>query len=181
MGINMFKKLDISFNVENLREFLESCDYWDERPHRRNYEGSPHKEMVDIWARFGDPSDLLNPHEARWYPVANEAPDLIDICLSVFDYVDGSVLGGVLITKLPAGGEIKHHIDTGWHAEEYDKFYIPITRPEGSRFCFESGDILGAPGDCYWFRNDVSHWVLNDGNSDRITLIVCIKTDKFRG
>jgi len=176
----MFKKLDIKFNVEALREFLEDCDYWDENPLRRTYPNSPHAQMVDIWVRFGDPSDLLNPHEAKWYPVSYEAPDLMDICYSVVDHVGGTRLGGVLITKLPHGCEITPHIDTGWHAQEYDKFYIPITRPEGSKFGFECGDILGDPGDCYWFRNDVSHWVLNNGNSDRITLIVCVKTDKFR-
>jgi hypothetical protein len=142
--------------------------------------------MTDIWARFGDISGgdlsvISRPHDSAWYPRAHEIPGLIDACYDLVKLAIGERLGGVLITKLPPGAIIKPHIDSGWHAAEYEKIYLSVKSPVGSYFGFEDGEIRCEPGECYWFRNDVPHWVINDGDSDRISIIVCIKTQCFEG
>ncbi len=178
-----FKKLGISFDVAELHEALRKSDAWDLYPHRRIGD-SPHAEMVDIWARFADISDgymsrIGGPHEAVWYPCADNLANLKFICNAVCEFVGGEYLGGVLITRLPPGGEIKPHIDSGWHAKEYEKIHLSIATPKGSSFHFENDSYESASGECYWFRNDVSHWVKNDSQEYRISVIICVKTDQF--
>lgn len=183
----MLKKMPLFFDTSKMSEFLNSDHgLWDEYNARRTFNGSPHSEMVDIWARFGDVSGgdystLSKEHDSVWYPSANLIPDIKNIAFSLMNLVRGERLGGVLITKLPAGGKIAPHSDSGWHAEYYEKFYVAIDNPDGSYFCFENDKIDAKSGECYWFRNDVLHWVENNSGRDRIAMIVCIKTDMFLG
>lgn len=178
-----FKKIGISFDVSELHSALLKSEAWDLYPQRR-MGASPHAQMVDIWARFADVSDgnmarISGPHQSVWYPCADSLGNLKSICKAMCEYVGGEYLGGVLVTRLPAGGEIFPHIDNGWHASEYEKFHLTITAPNDSAFCFEDGEIISQPGDVYWFRNDVLHWVKNDSRSERISVIICVKTRQF--
>jgi len=181
-----FIRICAGLNVAPIAEsLLANPQLWDEHPHRRIFNGSPHSQMVDIWARFGDiskggPGILAAPHDSVWYPCAEIISGLKDIAFEIMALVDGERLGGILITKLPPGASIAPHVDSGWHAEYYDKFYVSVQSPKGSAFCFEDGEIISSPGDCYYFQNDRTHWVKNDSDSDRISIIICIKTEAFR-
>lgn len=176
-----FIKLPFTVDVSKLRFQLdENAGLWDENPMRRTYEGSPHKQMVDIWARYGigvkDPS---LPHESKWYEGSSKISEAVRISELLMDALSGESLGGVLITKLPPGGRILPHADSGWHAETYEKIHVSISAPNGSYFGFEDGEMHSKDGDVYWFRNDKLHWVENPTNSDRIVMVVCIKTKDF--
>lgn len=182
-----FKKIADSLNIKPLLNALNSHpELWDKNPQRRAYLESPHAEMTDIWVRFGDIADgdfskLQKEHDSVWYDNSKLLHGVREIAFKLMNLVDGERLGGILITKLPAGGKILPHADSGWHAEYYEKFYVTLTAPKGSLFGFEDGDIISQAGDCYLFRNDRLHWVVNDSNETRLTMIVCIKTDKFKG
>lgn len=175
----------INFDVSDIKKSLEYCDdLWDEHSLRRASPGSPHSEMTDIWARFGsvedgDYSQLGTPHSAVWYPCIDRIKGLKRVAFQLMALVNGEQLGGILITKLPSGAKIAPHIDQGWHAGFYEKFYLSINSPKGSYFGFEDGRIDAKEGDCYWFRNDVLHWVENPTDEERISIIICIKTDIF--
>lgn len=183
----IFKKLCSGLNVSKAADQLkENPQFWDLYPFRRDFTGSPHEQMTDIWLRFGDLekhgcSAFKGEHDSVWYPCAEYLTEFKRLAFEVMALVEGERLGGILITKLPPGGKIHPHTDSGWHAEYYDKFYVAINAPKESAFGFESGDIIADNGDCWFFRNDVTHWVTNNSNEDRISMIVCIKTDKFRG
>ena len=179
-----YNKMGIRFDVDGLKSWLEECNLWGEYPQRCT-EGSPHDEIVDIWARFKDPSKCIetgdwsafvDEHKSEWL---KDIPFVKDICHKLMRYTNGERLGGVLITKLKPGGRVKPHIDKGWHAEYYDKYYLAIKNEAGARFCFNEGDIEPGEGDVYAFRNDKLHWVDNDSSEDRIAMIVCIKQSKF--
>jgi hypothetical protein len=90
--------------------------------------------------------------------------------------VDGERLGGVLLTRIKAGKSCYPHADPGWHARHYRKFAVQIQSAPGQFFCFEGERLEPMPGDVYEFDNSHTHWVTNDTEHDRITLIVCIKT-----
>ncbi len=184
--MDSFLKITDNLPVNLIVNSLEKHpELWDQNPQRRISEGSPHNEMVDIWARFGDISDgnlsrLRTEHDSIWYPFIDKLNGVKDICFTLMSMVDGERLGGVLITKLPAGKCISPHVDSGWHAQYYEKFYVALRNDEGSIFGFNDGEIKAESGDCYLFRNDRLHWVNNFSNSDRLSMIVCIKTDKFK-
>ena len=178
-------KLNISFDVSTLKKFLVNCDLWDKYPQRRTAEASPHSEMTDIWVRYKNPDECIKTgdwsaftkeHKSDWL---EDIPNVKTIASRMMEFVGGDKLGGILITKLPAGGKIQPHTDAGWHAEYYDKYYIPIKNCKGAKFCFDNCEIDPDEGDVYAFRNDNNHWVKNDSSEDRIAMIVCIKQTKF--
>jgi len=86
--------------------------------------------MSDIWVRYnklpedGDYSHFNDEHISTWYPAYYVLTSIKRITDELMILVDGERLGGVLITKLPPGGRIDPHTDSGWHASYYDKFFV---------------------------------------------------------
>lgn len=156
---------------------------------RKQHPQSPHRNMTDIWLHYndirpyierGDFTGLNDPHEPIWYPVAFDMPEVFPVVMKVMEAVGAKRLGFVLITKVPPGGRIEPHVDGGWHAKYFDKYYVPILNNPGSTFNFPDGVIAPTEGEAWWFRNDVPHWVINDSDTDRIAMIVCIEpNDRF--
>jgi len=142
-------------------------------------------QMEDIWLRYGDIvevtktgdySKIANEHDSIWL---KDLPECKKICFEVMRLVNGERLGGVLITRLPVGAEILTHTDAGWHADYYDKYYVPLENEKGSVFGFDEGDIEPDLGDVWAFDNSYNHWVKNNSNKERIAMIVCIKQEKY--
>ena len=149
--------------------------------------GTPHGGMTDIWVRYndrrpfdesGDFSKINDEHESVWYPESAKIPEVMPIIFGLMTHVRAERLGGVLITKIPPGGEIKPHIDGGWHAAKYEKFYVAVQNEPAAVFGCPDGEIHAKAGDAWWFRNDVEHWVANNSRSDRIAMIVCLQLSK---
>lgn len=147
---------------------------------RREYAASPHLAMTDIWVRYNHVNNMgekfNDEHTSVWYPVIEKIPAVLPIVFQIMQHVGGERLGGVLITKIPPGGRIEPHTDSGWHAEYYDKFYVAVQNGKGSIFGFQDGDIDAKEGEVWQFDNSVPHWVINNSDQDRIAMIVCIRT-----
>lgn len=140
-----------------------------------------HSQVSDIWVRYnafenftGDREAFNTEHDSVWYPAA-EALGIKPFLLDFMRLVEGTRLGGVLITKIPPGGRVAPHVDRGWHTQYYEKFAIQLMGNLKQAFHFEGESFSALPGDCYTFDNSVSHWVTNDSESDRMTLIVCVR------
>lgn len=170
-------------------EILSHYEEFDKYNQRRVFENSPHAQMTDIWARYNDINPFLEKgslvgfeaeHDSVWYPVIEKIPAVKKVVFDLMSKVDGERLGGVLITKLPVGGHIERHTDAGWHAQYYDKFFVPIQIQEGAVFGFDDGDIHAKEGEAWWFDNSNPHWVTNNSKCDRIGMIVCIRTEKYK-
>jgi len=170
-------------------EILGHYEEFDRYNQRRVFENSPHAQMTDIWARYNDINPFLEKgslvgfeaeHDSIWYPVIEKIPAVKKVVFDLMYAVDGERLGGIFITKLAPGGKIAKHTDDGWHAKYYDKFYVPLLNEKGAKFCFEDGDINPLLGDAWWFDNSKGHVLENNTDSDRIAMIVCIRTEKYK-
>ncbi len=149
-------------------------ELWNQTPDRTTPADSPHYGLSDIYIRYGaDPLDR-EAHESVWYPAADVLP-VRDLIFTLMSDLRGERLGGVLITKIPAGMQCKPHRDGGWHAGYYEKFGIQVQSAPGQVFCFEGESLETKPGDVFRFDNSHTHWVTNDTSHDRITLIVTLK------
>ena len=183
-------KLNLRLDTQELKQALvDNPDLFGQYNQRGSAEGSPHREMTDIWIRYkdikphlesGDFSTFGDEHDSVWYSSSNLLP-VKRLLFQIMAEVDGERLGGVLITKLPPHGVIHPHIDGGWHAGYYDKYYVPIQSSKGDVFGFEDGDVIPSEGDVWWFNNSVVHWVKNETDNYRFSLIVCIKTENRLG
>jgi hypothetical protein len=128
--------------------------------------------------KTGDWSNFSDLHFAEW----NETIDrLLHARTLIFDLmarVRAEILGGVFLYKLQPGKQIYQHVDKGWHPEFYDKFNICLQSNPGAAFCYEGEQMMQMAGDVHHFRNDVLHWVINEGNNDHIVMTVCVRLDK---
>lgn len=184
-GYTPIVKIAGGINVQPMRDALAAnAHLWNQRPERTEHPDSPHHGLDDIWCRFADPGTVqadTGAHTSVWYPPADLLP-VRDLVFPLMTMMRGEQLGGVLITRIPAGAECRPHVDPGWHAHHYDKFAIQIDAdPETQAFHFDGHALRSAPGDCFWFDNHFTHWVTNEGTQDRITLIVCIRTERTKG
>ncbi len=176
-------KIAEGFDVSGVVAELEaSPELWNEHRERTTLYNGPHGGVSDIWVRYndfanfdGDLAAFNEPHESVWYPGSLKLPTVRSLVYDVMRVVEGDVLGGVLITKVPPGGRVEPHIDGGWHAGFYGKFAIQIKGNQQQAFHFEDAELRAEPGDLYTFDNSKLHWVTNDSDSDRITLIICIR------
>lgn len=172
--------LERTFEVAAARAELADPAVWDRYRWRTDHPQSPHREVSDIWMRY-NAIEHLGPrfneeHTAVWYPIAEQLPYTKRLAEEMFATVSGVQLGGVLVTKIPAGRQVYPHVDRGWHAGYYQKFAIQIAGHKDQAFCFENESLSALSGEAYEFRNDVPHWVVNPSPEDRITLIVCVRS-----
>lgn len=173
------------FDVTPLLSQLEDHpELWNEHTLRTDRYNTPHHEVSDIWVRFNAWKNFnddafqftMEPHDSAWYPCIAKIPGAWSLARKVYRYVHGKQLGGILITRISPGGEVKPHIDSGWHAEHYDKYAVQIKGNKDQSFCFDAAELRPMPGDLYTFDNSRMHWVKNDSSEERITLIICIRT-----
>lgn len=169
-----------TFDVAPLASQLAAHpEIWDAHPWRTQHPQSPHREVSDCWARYNAIENLgpefNDAHLPVWYPVCFKIPAVRDLAWKVLDSERASALGGVLVTKIPAGKQVYPHADFGWHAEHYEKIAVQIAGNSRQAFCFKDESVSAEAGQSYWFRNQAPHWVTNSSDEDRITLIVCIR------
>lgn len=173
-----------------LKELEANPDLWNTKKDRREIDNSPHRDAPDIWVRYNDHKNVgpnfNDEHVPVWYQAWNQLPALRPLVFGLMQIFEGEMIGGVLITKVPAGKKIYPHRDDGWHVDYHEKFYVQLTGAAGCEFCCldddtgETEHFTPIQGDVYHFDNRKMHWVNNDSNVDRMTLIVCIRTDFFR-
>lgn len=180
-----FLKIADEIDVSELSKQLNAQpELWNEHQERLVDQGGPFAGTSDIWVRYRareelvGPQSLAEPHFAVFYPAWYALPALHSIVFDLMTKTKAVYLGGILVTKIPAGGVIKPHHDRGsWHAEKMNtKIYLGIqSNPECVNYCGDE-KITIAVGDAVVFNNQIMHSVENNGNSDRITAIICLMT-----
>ena len=160
---------------------------WNDFDLRTNHPQSPHRELSDIFVRYnarehfeGDRQSFNGPHTSVWWPAFDRLPAVKQIVFDLMHHLEGEQLGMVLITKIPAHTQCYPHTDNGWHAGFYDKYAVQLASVEDQSFVVDGVSLSAQPGECYWFDNSRKHWVINDSDEDRMTLIVCIR-NRFTG
>jgi hypothetical protein len=167
-----------------LAEIGAQPELWDEFTERRTAPDSPHAEMTDIWVRTRARDDLANPDAFRlpfwpvFYPAWQRLPAIQPVVRGLMQWAVGTHLGQVLITRIPPGKRVAEHVDRGWSVDYWDrKFYVVL---RGNERCINWCDgeaVAMPPGSIYGFENRLPHSVVNDGESDRISLIVTLRAD----
>ncbi|HUY04995.1 MAG TPA: aspartyl/asparaginyl beta-hydroxylase domain-containing protein [Rhodocyclaceae bacterium] len=167
-------------------ELWRQPDLWGEYGERQVAAGSPHAGASDIWLRYRareeleqDPGSYLTPHIPVFYPAWLRLPSVRPVVFGLMAACSAVQLGGVMITRLPAGGTIASHDDVGsWHAEFFTtKVYVPLWgNDECWNFCGGEAVVM-RPGEAWTFDNLVPHSVENRGPDERVTLIVCLRCE----
>lgn len=174
--------LNLQLDVQHAATALQKSIRWNSYQLRTLDPSSPHREADDIWLRYGSLDDEAvrtnQPFTSEWYAY----PELVAVCKplvdAVYSTVQGVELGGVLITRIPAGKQVYPHTDKGWHASNYSKYCVCIRANLEQSFCFKGSSLWTVSGQVFFFDNSYQHYVLNPSSEDRISLIACIKTPR---
>lgn len=160
---------------------------WDAHSARRAAPGSPHGDMQDIWVRYndeerfketGDYSRFNDAHDPIFYPAWRALPALRPIVFGLMARCEATRLGGVLLTRIPPGGRIDAHTDRGWHVEYYNcKLYCILQSNPQCVNRTEDEFVAMKAGEVWTFDNTKEHEVVNNGQDDRITLIICLRCE----
>lgn len=163
---------------------------WREDTYLRDYPQGPFGEVESIMLRFPERSvhetqaaleqhaAAVDQHESIDYPAYAVLTEARPLIMSLMTRVGGERLGRCMINKIGPGGRIFPHADTAAHAAYYSRFHIVLQ--SNAQSLFRAGDEtvhMGA-GEVWWFDNEQVHEVHNHGDTDRIHLIVDIRTSK---
>ena len=177
-----FLKLCEGINVQPLLlRLYQHPELWNTFPLRTQTEGSPHVEVDDILLRL-QPLDgsCDDKRECVDYLALSDLPEARGLIYALMAQVQGSRLGRCMITRLAPGHRIYPHTDVGAHPLHYDtvryycRYHIVLQCDGGSYFRAGEEVVQMRPGECWWFDNAQEHEVWNDGESDRLHLIVDI-------
>jgi len=156
---------------------------WGQNGYRTDDPNSIHHGVPDIWLRWRAKTDLTTPESFRephfsvFWPAWHALPSLHTIVRNLGHVVNSVQLGGILITRIPAGEQVRPHTDDGWHARHFDtKLYLVL---RANALCLNyCGDEVEhyRVGDVFEFPNSVKHSVVNRGSTDRISVIICFRT-----
>lgn len=168
-----------------LAELDAHPDLWDARPERRAG-NSPHRETSDIWCRYAsdeamrEPDFMHKPHQSILYPRWRSSHGLARIIAQVlYDGFPGVEMetGGILITRIPPGKQVYEHHDRGsWHAEHYTtKVWVVLRGNDRCVNTVEDEAMVWRPGCAYSHDNLRLHSVRNEGETERLCLILCFR------
>ena len=181
-----FRLIHTGLDVTPILAEIDAVPQWGKYRERMEREGTAHEllsaHLVDqVLARdtLKEPADYNRPGQCVFYPVWDKLPSIHRLTWGLMASQRAVELGGILCTRLPAGGRIERHSDAGaWHAERYNrKCYVVlqanarcIVECDGDEQVFRTGEI-------FEFDNTRPHSMTNDGNDMRTTLIICLRVE----
>lgn len=156
---------------------------WNAETIRTQHPGSVHAEVSDVLLHFQAPAGfetMRDEHECLPRPAWWALPQAQPLIFGLMARIAGTRLGRVMMTKLPPGGSIPPHVDSASQTDYYRRHHITLCSPEQCLFSVGDEALSLAPGSCWWVNNGVEHAVVNDGATERISLIVDIHVPTWK-
>ena len=165
-------------------------ELWKEDTYLRDYPQGPFGEIESIMLRFPVKSVFeteealqaaavhYDQHENIDYPAYKLLPEARQLIMPLMARVAGERLGRCMINKIQPGGRIFPHADTPVHADYYTRFHIVLQSSPGVAFRCGDEQVYMATGEVWWFNNKLEHEVINNSATDRIHLVVDIRTSR---
>jgi hypothetical protein len=169
-------KFDVSKIAEHLSKYSDEWFMNDSRQNATKY----HKETNSVF---------IYDHDAVWsvgegYNLIvndsqSEMAELIsDIVKSLEEFHDGKV-GKCLFIKLPAHKDVMKHLDRMDYLGVVRRHHIAIETNDDVLFSVNGEEKNMKVGECWEINNSFLHGVENNGDTDRIHLMLDILPNKF--
>lgn len=176
-----FECIDCLDTSDLFKEVKDNLELFGELPLRTCSEDSPHRECTDILLRGPAISEdstlesLWNEVQCINYKTIEKFPLIYNHVLDLMRLENGTQLGRVIITKLPAKGKVQEHIDAGYAGDFYMRYHTVLQGTEGNTFKSGDEEVQMLTGEVWYINNHIPHSVFNDSTTDRIHLICDIK------
>ena len=182
-----FQLIAHSVDVTHLQNALvRQPELWNQNTYRTTYEGTPHKDVDDIWLRYpkeaGEAAaeDLAPVQNAGsdWYPAADKLREARKLILDLMSYIGAYQLDRVLISRIPPGGRVLPHADKYGDYVQLDdiaRYHLVIQGLPGSQYRCGGEEVDMLTGEVWWFNPLKIHEVVNNSADDRIHLMVDLR------
>jgi mannose-6-phosphate isomerase-like protein (cupin superfamily) len=174
-----FLQLPFTFEIDKLTDDLAcvKIDEWVPHPNKQAYNGS--WLITSLTSTNGDTKNIvaIENQEYQDTPLMKKT-SYIKKLLKNFD----TKIEAVRFMKLTANSSINEHCDKGSSFEEgYARVHIPITTNDDVEFILSGKNYKMKLGHCYYIDAHNSHSVINNGDSDRVHLLIdCHVNDWFK-
>lgn len=163
-------KLPFKFDPAELRSDLDQIrsEEWVSHFNREYHDGG--WMGVALRSNQGSMSDLyVSPHaQFADTELLNRCPAVRDV-LSVFQ----CPVGSVRFLKLAPGSKIKEHRDYELTLESGQaRIHVPIGTNPQVLFFLDADRVEMQPGECWYLNFSLPHWIENQGENDRIHLVI---------
>lgn len=170
-------------------------ELWNQFPIRTAPEQSAHRAVDDILLRYSpwtEGQDYLDKVcasvEVVTFPAWHKLPLAAGFVYGMLQRVGGLHLGRVMISRLRPGGSIPPHSDRIAEAEArfpdrippsayYQRYHVVLASAPGTEFFCGDELVWMAPGEAWWFNNQLEHAVFNGSAEDRLHLIMDIRSE----
>jgi hypothetical protein len=176
-----FLRLAAGVNVMPLlHQITLHPELWNQNRVRTEHPGSPHSGVDDILLRFQDPkTNVVDDPECIWYPAWDVLTEAHDLIFNLARVVKAERIGRLIISRMAPGRVIAPHEDGGAVSRYYKRYQLALQSRPGCIFECAGESVTMQDGEVYWFRNDLTHSVTNNSNTDRVALIVDLKISQF--
>jgi hypothetical protein len=144
----------------------------------RKSRGLEHQAVDDIVLRF---QSIEGAHELMHYFDGLDCVDLFVMHLfpqtvkAIREFAGDRTIGKVVIAKLKAKSKVAEHIDEGIYCANHDRYHFVVTSNPGCYLHVNRELCQMLPGEIWWLDNKSPHGAFNNGDSDRIHVIVDLR------
>ena len=154
---------------------------WKEHYNKMNFEGE--WQVLPLRSINGDMNNIISIHSSN----SNSAFDYKDTELlnqcpnikSVIDFFECEKTS-VRLMKLKTGATIKEHRDHEMSYEEGEvRFHIPVFTNNNVHFILNDERVIMQEGECWYLNLSLKHSVRNEGDCDRVHLVIDCKVNDW--
>jgi hypothetical protein len=176
-----YLKLPVSFDSVRLQQEVRrlASGYWKQHYNKKDYEGS--WSVIPLRSLFGNMDANFSIQASANPHIKYLDTELMQHCpyiQQVLAYFECEKLS-VRLMNLSAGAIIKEHRDDELNLESGEaRFHIPVQTNEQVSFFVDDELIPLKEGECWYLNLSLKHRVSNEGDCDRIHLVVdCVVND----
>lgn len=188
-----FDRIAQEIDVAALRhQIIRNWKLWNQHDFRTEYPGTPHVDVDDILVRYTAPESLttttkvMGDDKPVFYPAVSILTEVKPLVRGIMNMTGAHDLGRVIISRIPPGGQILAHRDSDGEyvlQDDIARYHLVIQGTPGNLYrCGEGTDQSPAEevhmltGELWWFNAHHLHSVVNEGEDDRIHLMVDVRT-----
>lgn len=168
-------KLPVHFDATAMQAEVRqlASSYWKQHYNKKDYEGS--WSVIPLRSLFGSLEANFSIQQSSNPHIKYQDTELMQYCpyiQQLLAYFACEKLS-VRLMNLSAGAIIKEHKDDALNLESGEaRFHIPVQTNEQVSFFVEDEMIPLREGECWYLNLSLRHRVSNEGETDRIHLVV---------
>ena len=159
-----FLQLPIRFDAAALAREVDALDqdFWRKRMH-----GVAGNSALALVTTDGDPDSDELAGNMRPTPALERCP----LIMQVMDAL-GATWGRSRLMRINGRSQLAAHVDTNYYWQERMRVHVPIVTTPAVRFHCGEAEIHMGSGECWVFDTWRRHGVVNDGDVDRVHLVM---------